>query len=99
MADRVEKGLPPEPDGGEGGAPAAAAGAPSGDQAAFIRSMVAGLQAKLDASPDDPAGWARLVRSYRVLGDQAAEMKALTRARALFASRPKDLAPIEAEAK
>ena len=61
--------------------------------------MVASLQAKLDANPDDPAGWARLVRSYKVLGDKAAEAKALTRARALFAKRPADLGPIETEAK
>jgi cytochrome c-type biogenesis protein CcmH len=101
MADQAEQGLPqPARDEADQGRRSAAAGAAAtGDQAAFIRSMVASLQARLDAQPDDPAGWARLVRSYRVLGDQAAEAKALARARPLFASRPKDLALIEAEAK
>lgn len=92
-ADRVEKGEPVEP---EASTPAGAVG---GDQAGFIRAMVATLKARLDAHPDDPAGWARLVRSYRVLGDASAEATALARARTLFATRPRDLAPIEAEAK
>ncbi len=103
LADRAEKGEPPATET----APAAAAPGSDqvggdqvgGDQAGFIRGMVATLQARLDAQPDDPAGWARLVRSYRVLGDQAAEGKALARARTLFAKRPKDLAAVEAEAK
>lgn len=69
------------------------------DQAGFIRGMVASLQAKLDAQPDDPAGWARLVRSYHVLHDQAAEDRALARARSLFAKRPGDLATVEAAAR
>ena len=42
---------------------------------------------------------ARLVRAYRVLGDQAAQTRALERARKLFAGRPQDLARIEAEAR
>lgn len=92
LADRTEKGEAAD------AAPAAAA-APGGDQAGFIRSMVATLQARLEAHPDDPAGWARLVRSYRVLNDPAAEARALARARSLFAARPKDLAAVEAEAK
>jgi len=78
--------------------PAAQAGM-SGEQAGFIRGMVASLQARLDANPNDPAGWARLVRSYKVLGDTAAEAKARAKARTLFANRPADLGPIEAEAK
>jgi cytochrome c-type biogenesis protein CcmH len=86
LADQVEKG------------PAAAAPAAAGDQAGFIRGMVASLQARLDANPNDPAGWARLVRSYKVLGDKPAEDKALARARSLFANRPADLKSIEAEA-
>lgn len=93
-ADKVETGQATTP-------PAATAQAPamSGDQAGFIRGMVASLKARLDASPNDPAGWARLVRSYRVLGDKPAEEAALTKARTLFKDRPTDLAPIEAEAK
>jgi len=101
LADRAEKGEPAQADTAPETAtePAATSAAPGGDQAGFIRSMVATLQARLDAQPDDPAGWARLVRSYRVLGDHAAEDRALARARTLFAKRPKDLATVEAEAK
>lgn len=90
LADRVEKGPAaapaPEPE-----IPAA--------QADFIKGMVASLKARLDAQPDNPAGWAQLVRSYRVLGDKPAEAAALARARALFAKEPAKLAPIEAEAR
>jgi cytochrome c-type biogenesis protein CcmH len=69
------------------------------EQAQFIRSMVAGLAARLQAKPDDPDGWARLVRAYGVLGDKAAQTQALDRARKALAGRPADLAKVEAEAK
>jgi len=64
-----------------------------------VRGMVAGLAARLRRSPDDPVGWARLVRSYGVLGDDAAQAAALARARALFRDRPEDLALVEAAAR
>ena len=69
-----------------------------GPQAAFIHAMVARQAADLKAHPDDPQGWARLVRAYGVLGDAAAQRDALAQARRLFASRPAVLAPIEAAA-
>lgn len=90
-AQRIATGAPPT------AAPAAAEG--GAEQGEFIKRMVASLKARLDANPDDPAGWARLVRSYRVLGDVAAEQAALARARSLFKARPKDLATVEAEAR
>ena len=65
-------------------------------QMAFIRAMVAKQAADLDAQPNDPQGWARLVRSYGVLGDKAAQAQALAKARKLFAGRPDALGPIEA---
>ncbi len=45
------------------------------DRAAMIQSMVEGLAARLEETPDDPAGWLRLARAYGVLGrkDEAAE--------------------------
>ncbi len=73
--------------------------ASGGDPKMFIHAMVARLAARLQANPDDPAGWARLVRSYVVLGDAPARDAALTQARSLFKGRPGDLAPIEAAAK
>jgi cytochrome c-type biogenesis protein CcmH len=41
----------------------------AGDRAAFIRSMVDGLAARLKDAPNDLEGWKRLGRSYGVLGD------------------------------
>jgi cytochrome c-type biogenesis protein CcmH len=77
----------------------AIAGASAGQQAAFIRGMVGRLAARLKQEPNDPDGWARLVRSYGVLGDAAAQQSALAEARRIFAGRPADLARIEAQAK
>ena len=75
---------------GPGGSAAQAAVDPA------IKGMVDRLAARLKENPDDPAGWARLVRSYRVLGDQAALQRALDEARLRFKDRPRDLAAIEA---
>jgi len=85
---------PPKGAGPAGALPAQA----SGDQAAFIRGMVARQAAKLKAQPNDPEGWARLVRSYGVLGDKPAQQAALADARKALAGRPADLAKVEAEA-
>lgn len=48
------------------------------DRAAFIRSMVDRLAARLEENPNDPAGWQRLIRAYEVLGetDKAEEARA-----------------------
>ena len=45
------------------------------DRAAFVRSMVEGLAARLAEDPADLDGWLRLARAYEVLGeaDRAAE--------------------------
>lgn len=67
------------------------------DQQAFVRSMVEGLAARLKAAPDDPAGWARLIRSYRVLGDETRRAQAAAQARRLFATRPEALKQVAAE--
>lgn len=56
--------------------------------AAAIRGMVDGLAARLEAEPDNPQGWVRLVRSYAVLGDVAARDAALAQARARYAGEP-----------
>lgn len=72
------------------GAPQAA---PSNPQ---ILAMVEGLARRLAANPDDPAGWERLVRSYRVLGDEEKLHEALAQARVQFKGRDDLLAPIEA---
>ena len=63
-----------------------------------VAGMVEGLARRLEQSPDDPAGWARLARAYAVLGREQELQAALSRARRLFAERPEVLARVEAEA-
>lgn len=74
----------------EAEAPPAAA-APQPD----IRAMVEGLAARLAASPDDPEGWVRLVRSYAVLGDAAKRDAALAKAKARYAGKPEVIRALE----
>lgn len=60
----------------------AIAAAPPEDRAAMIEDMVDGLAARLRDAPDDPEGWARLVRSHYVLGRTEKAEAALEGARA-----------------
>ena len=60
----------------------------SGDVGAAIRNMVAGLASRLEGQPDDPDGWARLIRAYAVLGETEKQAAALARARQQFKDRP-----------
>jgi cytochrome c-type biogenesis protein CcmH len=53
----------------------------------MVRGMVASLAQRLDQDPDDAAGWARLGRSYRILGEAQKAEEALAKAAAL---RPND---------
>ncbi|WP_309645906.1 c-type cytochrome biogenesis protein CcmI [Phenylobacterium sp.] len=69
------------------------------DQMAAIRGMVAGLAARLDASPEDPEGWVRLVRSHAVLGQDAERDAVLAKARARYADRPEILQALDIAAK
>lgn len=57
----------------QSGGPSAAAVAAAQDQVGpeQIRAMVDGLAQRLAARPDDPDGWVRLIRAYRVLGEDA----------------------------
>jgi cytochrome c-type biogenesis protein CcmH len=68
-------------------------------QMAMIRGMVAGLAARLDASPDDPDGWVRLVRAYAVLGDTAKRDAAYASARARYAAKPAVLEQLDEAAR
>jgi len=52
------------------------------DRQEMIRSMVARLAARLEENPNDPEGWDRLARSYRVLGETKKAEQAEARARA-----------------
>lgn len=61
--------------------------APAPPDAAAIRGMVDGLAKRLEAEPNDPQGWVRLVRAWTVLGETARRDAALARARGLFKGR------------
>ena len=73
-------------------APAQAQPAEATDQAAFIQAMVDRLAARLKAQPDDPAGWARLIRAYGVLGKEDLRQAAIAEVRRRFKDRPDALA-------
>jgi len=53
-----------------------------------ISGMVAALDAQLKTNPDNPDGWARLLRSYDVLGDTAGRARAVAAMQAHYANRP-----------
>lgn len=60
------------------------------DRQQMIESMVAGLDEKLRANPDDVEGWQRLIRSYVVLGRADDAKSALARALAGLEGDKKD---------
>jgi cytochrome c-type biogenesis protein CcmH len=77
---------PPVPSSAAGQPPpemAAIMQLPAGDRVNAIRSMVAGLAAKLAEEPGDLEGWKRLARSYRVLGEAQKSADAYDKAVAL----------------
>jgi cytochrome c-type biogenesis protein CcmH len=77
-----------------------AAGAMSDeDRAGMIEGMVAQLAERLEAEPDDAEGWARLVRSYMVLGRRDDARAALDEARSALAGAADKLALVESEAR
>lgn len=76
-------------------AEATIAGAEPGAQAQMIAGMVSSLAERLRAQPDDPEGWARLVRSYGVLGDAQAQQQTIADARKALAARPQSLTKFE----
>ncbi len=85
----------PTPPPSTTGAPATAAPGPSRedmeaaqqmsaeDRNAMIRSMVKRLAERMKDTPDDLAGWQRLARAYRVLGETEKAEEAEARIRAL----------------
>lgn len=48
-----------------------------------VSTLVQGLRARLEATPEDPKGWALLAQSYAFVGDSEAAEEALGRAVAL----------------
>ena len=60
----------------------------------MITGMVARLAERLKKDGSDAAGWVRLVRSYRVLGDTAKADAAMAEARRALANDPDKTAPV-----
>ena len=69
---------------------AAVASLPPERQRQAIQGMVDGLAARLAQNGQDPEGWLKLVRAYRVLGEQDKAVKALADARRSLAGDPGD---------
>ena len=67
-----------------GQGPAGGAQGPASRGGPDPRQMVAQLAARLEQDPNDLAGWARLIRSYAVLGDPDKMKQAQARARQIF---------------
>lgn len=78
---------------------AAAASMSAEDRSAMVRSMVARLEQRLKAEPNDLEGWLRLARAFTVLGDKDKAEGALNAARGAFAGNEEALARIDAAAK
>lgn len=69
------------------------------DRQAMIRSMVDGLEEKLEANPDDLDGWLRLIRSRAVLGEADKARAAYDKALAQYSGNADALAQIATLAK
>jgi cytochrome c-type biogenesis protein CcmH len=69
------------------------------DRTGMIEGMVAQLADRLESDPGDAEGWARLVRSYMVLGKPDAARAALDEARTALAGAADKLALVENEAR
>jgi len=98
LAELEADGAVPQP--GPTTADVEAAGAMSdADRAGMIEGMVAQLAERLETEPDDAEGWARLVRSYMVLGRRDDARAALDEARSALAGAADKLALVESEAR
>lgn len=75
--------------------------AQSGEAAAKTRiaGMVASLEAQLAETPDNADGWARLLRSYDVMGDAAGKARAVEAIQAHYRDRPQVAADIVQKSK
>lgn len=66
------------------------------EQEAYIRSMVDGLDARLQDNPEDPEGWLRLAQARLVLEEPDAAAQALEEARRQIDRLPSDAAERDA---
>lgn len=82
--------------GSDGAAPFAEAAASGADMEALVASMIDGLQARLEADPDDLSGWLSLARARRMQDQPDAARAALDAARGEFNGQPGETAIIAA---
>jgi hypothetical protein len=64
------------------------------DRAEMILSMVEGLAEKLDDNPNDPEGWARLIRARTVLGQEKKLRADIDRVKLIFKDSPETVEKI-----
>ncbi|MEM8877285.1 MAG: c-type cytochrome biogenesis protein CcmI [Pseudomonadota bacterium] len=69
------------------------------DRMAMIRSMVEGLDVRLDEDGSDLDGWLRLMRAYTVLGENDQAIRAVSRAREALAGNEAALQQIDEAAR
>ena len=62
------------------------------EQQQMIMSMVNGLAERLEAEPNNPDGWARLMQAYMVLGREDDAKAAFEKASTVFAEQPELIA-------
>ena len=84
-----------QPGAGMPAGAAAVAALPADQRQVAIRGMVEGLAARLAADGHDGEGWLRLVRAFRVLGEQDKAQKALADARRSMAGNPQVLGRLD----
>jgi cytochrome c-type biogenesis protein CcmH len=65
----------------------------------MIRGMVDRLASRLHENGDDLDGWLRLLRAYKVLGENAKAKEAVAEARAALANEPDKLRHLDAAIK
>ncbi len=66
---------------------------------ALIQGMVASLAERLRQEPNDPEGWARLIRSYKMMQRDSEAVTALADAKTALAADPQQIADLDALAR
>jgi cytochrome c-type biogenesis protein CcmH len=90
--------LPDATPGPDAAAVAAASGMTEADRTAMIKTMVAGLQERLNTNGGTVEEWARLITSLGVLQETEQAKTAYAAANAVFAGQPGALAALKAAA-
>lgn len=95
QAGATSLGAAPTPMGAMPAGAAAVAALPPEQRQLAIRGMVDGLAARLAQNGQDPEGWLRLVRAYKVLGETDKAQQALADARRSLSRDVQQLARLD----